>query len=290
MDNDARLIFEAYTKHLDEMAKYAVDKLKLKSDPRQGAGGGYGLKGLPDEKVEALIRSIETKLFKPASHISNGIEYKLFYPGSKDKFKAELINLIKDELKIGSTLAGYTARIVSNLLDVIDIDEHGHTVAQPKAVEKAVEKGVDQADAAVATAVGPKKSVKTETVYEIDKAAPIDDKRLKALVINLPDEDIPEKEILSVLKNAIKEFNEEPGRSKDQMLKVKSFDLVDILKNAGVLKEKQVEKQSAEGEGTGEVETIDDIPETDDVGSVARELGFTSRGRGFDPGGFSFND
>lgn len=288
MDNDARLIFEAYTKHLDEMAKYAVDKLKFKSDPRQGAGGGYGLKGLPDEKVDALIKSIETKLFKPASHISNGIEYKLFYPGSKDKFKAELINLIKDELKIGSTLAGYTARIVSNLLDVIDIDEHGHTVAQPKAVEKAVEKGVEQADAAAPAA--PVKSVKTETVYEIDKSAPIDDKRLKALVFSLPDEDVPEKEILSVLKDAIKEFNDAPGRSKEQLLKVKSFDLVDILKQAGVLKEKQVEKKAAEGEGSGEVETIEDFPETDDVGTAARELGFIGRGRGFDPGGFSLND
>lgn len=280
MDNDARLIFEAYTKHLDEMAKYAVDKLKFKSDPRQGAGGGYGLKGLPDEKVDALIRSIETKLFKPASHISNGVEYKLFYPGSKDKFKAELVNLIKDELKIGSTLAGYTARIVSNLLDVIDIDEHGHTVAQPKAVEKAVEKGVEQADAAAPSA--PAKPVKTETVFEIDKSAPLDDKRLKALVFSLPDEDVPEKEILSILKNAIKEFNEAPGRSKDQMLKVKSFDLVDILKQAGVLKEKQVEKQSAEGEGSGEVETIEDYPEADDATTVARELGFDLGPRKFD--------
>lgn len=288
MDRDSHLIFEAYSKHIDEMAKYAVDKLKFKSDPRLGAGGGYGLKGLPDEKIESLIRSVETKLFKPASHTSNGVEYKLFYPGSRDKFKAELINLIKDELKIGATLAGYTARIVSNLLDVVDIDEHGHTVAQPKAVEKAVEKGVEQADAAVASA--PKKQTSTETVYEIDKAISIDDKKLKALIYTLPDEDVPEKEILSVLKNAIKEFNEAPGRPKDQMLKIKSFDLIDILKQAGVLKEKQVEKQSAEGEGSGEVETIEDFPETDDVGNVARELGFTSRGRGFDPGGFSFND
>jgi len=282
MDNDARFIFEAYTKHLEEMAKYAVDKLKLKSDPRQGAGGGYGLKGLPDEKVDALIRSIETKLFKPSSHISNGIEYKLFYPGSKDKFKAELINLIKDELKIGSTLAGYTARIVSNLLDVIDIDEHGHAVAQPKAVEKAVEKGVEQADAAAPATPAISKPVKTETVYEIDKSAPLDDKKLKTLVFSLPDEDVPEKEILSVLKNAIKEYNEAPGRDKGDILKIKSFDLIDILKQAGALKEKQVEKQAAEGEGSGEVETIEDYPEADDANTVARELGFDLGPRKFD--------
>jgi len=274
MDSDSKLIFEAYSKHLNEMAKYAADSLKFKSDPRQGAGGGYGLKGLPDEKIDSLIKAIETKLFKPVTHTSNGVEYKLFYPGSKDKFKAELINLLKDELKIGTTVAGYTARIVSNLLDVIDIDEHGHAVAQPKEVEKAVEDGAKTAPEA--------KPVKTETVYEIDKSAPLEDKKLKALVLNLPDDDVHEKEILSVLKNAIKEYNEEPGRSKDQLLKVKSFDLIDILKQAGVLKEKQVEKQSAEGEGSGEVETIEDYPEADDATTVAKELGFDYDNRDFD--------
>jgi LysM repeat protein len=282
MDNDSKFIFEAYSKHLDEMAKYAVDKLKFKSDPRQGAGGGYGLKGLPDEKIDSLINSIETKLFKPVTHTSNGMEYKLFYPGSKDKFKVELINLIKDELKIGSTVAGYTARIVNNLLDVIDIDEHGNAVAQPKEVEKAVEDGAKSAPEA--------KPVKTETVYEIDKSVAIENKKLKALVFGLPDEDINEKEILGVLKNAIKEYNETPGLPKDQQLKIKSYDLIDILKQAGVLKEKQVEKQSAEGEGSGEVDTIEDYPETDDAGTVARELGMIGRDRGVDAGGFSFGD
>lgn len=277
MDRDSHLIFEAYTKKLDEMAKYAQSNIKFKSDPRQAAGGGYGLKGLPDEKIDSLIKSIETKLFKPVSHVSNGVEYKLFYPGSKDKFKIELINLIKDELKIGSTLASYTARIVSNLLDVIDIDEHGYTVAQPKEVEKAVEKGAEQA--AAATPVAKQKPVKMETVFEIDKSVKLDDKSLRSLVMSLPDDDVPEKEILSVLKNAISEYNDRPGV---EPIKIKSFDLFDKLKVAGVIKEKQIEKQSAEGEGSGEVETIEDFPETDDVGSVARELGFIGRGYGVD--------
>jgi len=35
MNKDAYLIFEAYKNHLNEMAKYSVDSLKLKSDPRQ---------------------------------------------------------------------------------------------------------------------------------------------------------------------------------------------------------------------------------------------------------------
>jgi hypothetical protein len=266
MNKDAYLIFEAYKNHLNEMAKYSVDSLKLKSDPRQSAGGGYGLKGLPDEKVDALIKSIETKLFKPASHISNGVEYKLFYPGSKDKFKAELINLIRNELKVGSTVAGYTARIVSNLLDIIDIDEHGHAVAQPKAVEKAVEKGVEQADAAAPEAT--KKPVKTETVYEIDKSIKIDDRALRSIVFSLPDEDVAEKEIISILKTAINEYNDKPGI---EPVKIRSFDLFDKLKDAGIIKEKQIEKKAAEGEGTGEVETIEDFPEGDEVTSMARQ-------------------
>ena len=97
--------------------------------------------------------------------------------------------------------------------------------------------------------------------------------------MSLPDDDIPEKEILSVLKTAINEYNDRPGV---EPLKMKSFDLFDILKTAGVIKEKQVEKQAKEGEGTGEIETIDDIPEGDDVSTVARELGFVGRGYGAD--------
>jgi len=105
--------------------------------------------------------------------------------------------------------------------------------------------------------------------------------------LSLPDEDVPEKEILGILKNAISEHNDKPGI---EPVKIKSFDLLDQLKEAGILKEKQVEKQAAEGEGTGEVETIEDFPEADDAGTAARELGFIGRGRGFDAGGFSFND
>ena len=115
----------------------------------------------------------------------------------------------------------------------------------------------------------------------------VENKALKTLIINLPDEDVPEKEILGVLKTAISEYNDRP---EIEPLKIKSFDLLDKLKEVGVLKEKQVEKEVPEGEGTGEVETIDDMPEYDDAGQAAKELGYISRGRGVDPGGFSFND
>lgn len=265
MDHDSKLIFEAYLK---EMAKYGPEALKFKTDPRQGAGGGYGLKGLSDEQINSLIKTIETKLFKPAHNVVNGVEYKLFYPGSKDKFKAELVNLLRSELKLGSTVAGYTARIVNNLLDVIEADDVGNTVAQPKEVEKAVEVG---AQPTAETQPAAAKPVKTETVYEIDKSIPLTDKKIKAIVYSLPDEDVHEKEILSVLKNAIKEYNEAPGRSKEDAVKIKSFDLIDILKQAGVLKEKQVEKKAPEGEGSGEIETIEDYPEGDDVYSTAKQ-------------------
>jgi hypothetical protein len=89
--------------------------------------------------------------------------------------------------------------------------------------------------------------------------------------LSLPEEDVLEKEILGVLKTAIDEYNDKPGI---EPLKIRSYDLLDRLKEAGVLKEKQIEKQAAEGEGTGEVETIDEYPEGDDATTAAKSLGF----------------
>lgn len=291
-DNDSKLIFEAYTNALNEAPIYSAGDLdipepKLKTAP----GGGYGLGKAATksgktmkEIADDLVRKIQTTLFKPEPHTVDGAEYTLFYPGSDMKFKNDLVGLIQKELGLGKTEAGYTARIVRNMLNVVVKDEQtGGKVARPEKVKAAV-----QAGAAGETVATPApKSTTTETVYEIDKSVAIADKVLKSLVIGLPDEDVPEKEILGVLKAALSEYNDKPGI---EPLKLKSFDLLDKLKEAGVLKEKQVEKEAPEGEGSGEVETIEDYPESDDVGTVAKELGYVGRGRGVDPGGFSFGD
>lgn len=286
MHKDSHLIFEAYKSHLNEMATYAKGKLEIPGEKLKNLpGGGYGLgksatkSGKSIEQIASdLTQKIQASLFKSEPHKVGNDEYDLYYPGNAMKFKNELTDLIQKELGLGKTEAGYTSRIVRNLLNVVvHDDETGGGVAKPEKVKAAV--------AAATTAATP--AVKTETVYEIDKAVKIADKNLRSIVLSLPDEDVPEKEILGILKNAISEHNDKPGIDP---VKIKSFDLLDQLKEAGILKEKQVEKQAAEGEGTGEVETIEDFPEADDAGTAARELGFIGRGRGFDAGGFSFND
>lgn len=268
MNSDSKLIFEAYLTSkkqlISEIPAFAAGDLNVPGEKLKTApGGGYGLKKAAaktgksiDEVTNELVKKIQTTLFKPENHTVDGVEYNLYYPGNEMKLRNDLQNLVQSELGVGKTEAGYTARILRNMLNIVVKDENtGGIAVKPEKLA-----------AAVATAVKP---VKTETVYEIDKSVKVGDKALRALVLSLPDEDVPEKEILGVLKNALNEYNDKPGV---EPLKIKSFDLLDSLKGAGVVKEKQVEKQQAEGEGTGEVETIEDYPEGDDVYSTAKQM------------------
>jgi hypothetical protein len=286
MHKDSHLIFEAYESHLNEMATYAKGKLEIPDEKLKNLpGGGYGLNKSAtktgksiEQIVSDLTQKIQVTLFKSEPHKIGNEEYDLYYPGNAMKFKNELTDLIQKELGLGKTEAGYTSRIVKNLLNVVIHDEEtGGGVAKPEKVEAAV----------TAATSSSKPTVKIETVYEIDKSVKLSDKILRLIILSLPDEDVPEKEILGILKSAIGEYNDKPGV---EPIKIKTFDLLDKLREAGVLKEKQIEKEAAEGEGTGEVETIEDFPEYDDAGTAARELGYIGRGRGYDPGGFSFSD
>lgn len=269
MHKDSHLIFEAYSNRLNEMATYAKNKLEVPGEKLKNLpGGGYGLgktatkSGKSMEQVVSdLAQKIQSALFKNEKHQVGNEEYDLYYPGNAMKFKNELTDLIQKELGLGKTEANYTSRIVKNLLNVVVHDEEtGGGVAKPERVKTAVK-----------AAVGAAPAAKTETVYEIDKSVKLDDKGLRSIVLSLPEEDVLEKEILGVLKTAIDEYNDKPGI---EPLKIRSYDLLDRLKEAGVLKEKQIEKQAAEGEGTGEVETIDEYPEGDDATTAAKSLGF----------------
>jgi len=289
MDKDAKLIFEAYQQHRiinEAPPSYASGDLAYTGDIESAPGGGYGIgkKAAKEGKSKAeiannILKKIQATLFKPEPHTVDGVEYTLYYPGNEMKLRNDLIALVQQELGSGKTEATYTARIIKNLSNIITKDgATGGTVARPEVIKRAVAAGLENKEVS-STSTMPSAPAPTETVYEIDKSVKLSDRAIKSLVNNLPDEDVPEKEILSVLKAAISEYNDQPGIDP---LKIKSFDLLDSLKEAGILKEKQVEKQAAEGEGSGEVETVDEYPEADDVGSVARELGFTGRGRGGD--------
>lgn len=289
MNNDSNLIFEAYMnrrKMLNEAPPaYAMGDLNV-SEPtlKSAPGGGYGLKKAAaktgksmKEVTDELVKKIQLTLFKSEAHTVDGVEYNLFYPGNEMKLRNDLHNLVQKELGLGKTEAGYTARIVRNMLNIIVKDEStGGMAVQADRVTPAVK---------AAVAMQPK----IETVYEIDKSVKTD-KDIRRLVLSLPDEDVHETEILGTLKTAIKDYNDTPGLEKSNQIKIKSYDLLDKLVQLGVLKTKQAEIKPKEGEGSGEEQTIDDYPENDPVGSVAKELGYIGRGRGVDAGGFSYND
>jgi len=131
MNNDSKLIFEAYLQKKQMLNEappaYAMGDLdipepKLKSAP----GGGYGLKKAAaktgksiKEVSDALVKKIQSELFKPEEHTVDGIEYKLYYPGNEMKLRNDLQNLVQKELGIGKTDAVYTARIIRNMLTMV---------------------------------------------------------------------------------------------------------------------------------------------------------------------------
>ena len=291
MNNDSKLIFEAYAakkKMLNEAPpSYAAGDLNISDDKLKSApGGGYGLKKAAaktgksmKEIADALVKKIQSTLFKPEEHKVDGIEYNLYYPGNEMKLRNDLQNLVQSELGLGKTDAAYTARIVKNMLNIVVRDEATGGVATRQ----------DKVASAVKDAVA--KPAKMETVYEIEKSVKIGDKNMRALVLSLPDEDVPEKEILGILKAAIVEYNDKPGLAKQDTIKVRPLELVDKLTELGVLKTKQIEQAPKEGEGTGEVATPDDeYPEGDDASSELRFMGAIGRGMGYDPGSFSYGN
>lgn len=274
MNHDSKLIFEAYLKKqmLNEAPpSYAIGDLDIPETKLQTApGGGYGLKKAATktgksmkEVTDELVKKIQLQLFKPETHTVDGIEYNLFYPGSEMKLRNDLQSLVQKELSLGKTEAGYTARIMRNMLNIVVKDENtGGVAVQADKVAPAVKAAVT-------------KPAKVETVYEVDKSVKMSDKPLRSILNALPDEDVHEREILSTIKDAIKEYNDTPGLDKSAIIKIKPMEAFDKLVEAGALKTQQKEVQAKEGEGTGEVETVDEIPDGDEVTSAARsEFGF----------------
>ena len=289
MDLDSKLIFEAYKQQnqkvlneapIDMAGDITTEPITKKTLPGQGKAYGAGAISKIAAATNKSEEEIGTEMAKEI--LAHTKERKMVdgkeayhFPGDPKTFINELIPIFNKKFGIPSSQAGYTINYILIYL------------LNAKKTAGGLKMDASRVKAAKAERAAAAPAVKTETVYEIDKSVKIDDKALKSIVMSLPDEDVPEREILGVLKTSITEYNDKPGI---EPIKIKSFDLLDKLKAVGVIKEKQVEKQAAEGEGTGEVETIEDFPETDDVGSVARELGFVGRGRGIDPGGFSYGD
>jgi hypothetical protein len=301
MNKDSKLIFEAYlTKKpvLNEAPIYGPGDLDYTSDIESAPGGGYGVgtaaakEGKTKTEIaNRILNAVKTKLFKPAAHTIDGKEYQLYYPGSKMKFRTELENLIKNELKIGGTAAKYTARVIDNLLNVLRVDVEGGAAASPVQVKKAIDTGVqdkpitgDGSAQPAAPQATANAFVKNPMVRFIKEFMPI--------FVELPDEitisgkkDFYESdELQNEVKEAITRAYDET-KAKDKEL---INDFIDSLKHKNSYTPQSEAKQQ-EGEGTGEEPTIDEYPEGDDVYTAAKQE-FGLRQAPVDKGNFSYGD
>jgi hypothetical protein len=279
MDNDTKLIFEAYAinraKVLAE-APISADDIGYTGSFKSAPGKGYGLGQAAstegkdiDEIAKRLLPKIK-ELFQQQTHDVGGKTYNLYYPGSDDKFKSELIPLIQNELKINKTLAGYTARIVNNLLNVVrSVDpSKSQGVSTTKDVEIATIKGLENKPVAPVAEKPTVKAIKGDTELEIHKDTPLEDKKLKQLVYNLDEEPMTAKEWIAEIKLKKDQYNDE---HEDEKISDLAPDILSTLINTGVLKQTAAAKAEKEGEGSGEIETIEDYPEGDDVYSTAKQ-------------------
>lgn len=294
MNKDCKLIYEAYAarqKVVNEAPIYA-DDLGFTGDFEKAPGGGYGIgkaagrEGVSKtEMANRVLNLVKTKLFKPAQHTIDGKEYQLYYPGSKMKFRAELENLLKKELKLGGTEAKYTARIVDNLLNVLRVDVEGGTAANPAQVKKAVEAGAQGKPVASGEPAGPQPAPATPAANSYVKTFAKFIPEFAKIFAELPDELTIEpnedfydsKEFKQEVVDAItKVYDENKAKDKEYL-----SDFISSVKfKNGYIPSS--EAKAKEGEGSGEVENIEDYPEADEPTSIARELGYVGRGNSFD--------
>lgn len=299
MNKDATLIFEAYLNRKAKMLKEApiyADDLGYTGDIENAPGKGYGIgtaaakEGKSKTEIaNTLLQAIQTKLFKPAIHTIDGKEYKLYYPGSKMKFRTDLENLIKNELKLGSTVAKYTARIVDNLLNVLRVDVEGGTAASPTQVKQAVTAGVEgkQVVAPGTPSTAPAAPTTSNNFVKNDVRFI---KEWMPIFNELPDEITVSKGDIYDSPELRKEVEDAITRAYDEKMAKDSEMVQDFIDSLKFKNSYSPASEKKEGEGTGEVETVEEYPEDDDVTGTLRDMGAIGGRRGFDPGGFSYGD
>jgi hypothetical protein len=300
MNNDCSLIFEAYLKNkrvLSEAPIYGMGDMGYTGDIEKAPGGGYGVgkAAAREGKTKAdiannLLAAIKSKLFKPSSNVVDGKEYQLFYPGSKMKFRTDLENLIKTELKLGGTEAKYTARVIDNLLNVVRVDAEGGVNTTPVKVKQAVDAGMkNQAVTGAEHPAGsPLDVAKTSNTYVKNPATRFI-REFMPIFVELPDEIKIEKGDVYESPELENEVIEATRRAYDDTkAKDKEFvkDFIDSLKYKNSF---TPASEAKEGEGTGEAPMVDEYPEGDDVYTAAKQE-FGLRQQPVDKGNFSYGD
>lgn len=293
MDLDNKLIFEAYKQHsakllseapIDMAGDITTEPITKKTLPGQGKAYGAGaitkIAAATNKSEEEIGTEMAKEVLAHAKErkVVDGKEIYHF-SGDPKTFINELVPVFKDKFGIPASQAGYTINYI--LIYLLNAKKTAGGLKMDLTKIKAA-----KAAKAAAEPAAPK-SISGNTELEIHKDVAIADKKLKQLVFSLFDELATAKEWIAEIKLKKDQYNSE---HEDDKIVELAPDLLSQFISDGILKPSKATQAEKEGEGSGEVETIDDIPETDDVGSVARELGYTSRGRGFDPGSFSFND
>lgn len=304
MNNDSRLIFEAYKQNI------LINELDIGTDWAGGGepeirkkigtapGSGYLIGAIADslniskeEAADMLTAAIFPRLFKQKQAVINGKEVGYVNPSTnEDQFRQQIKDAVKlalndlkirnPELKVPSSdaLKGYTARVIANLGGFYrDYAVGGKGVVAPvKSVIK-VKQAVKTADAPTAPA-----AASTEDTYVRGVARFIPD--FQKVYVEMPDEisvaagkDLySSPEFVSAVRDAIMQAYDAQKASDKEFI----GDLVDSLKfkNAFV---KSDAAASKEGEGTGEIPTVDGGEDQTPV-DILRDLGTWNRASGFD--------
>jgi len=266
---DSRLIFEAYLnkkKMLNEAPPIDMSG-DIYSEPAvkktlPGAGKMYGQGAIEAYAAKANV-SLENAVKDMARFIITKMPEKkevggktiLHYPGDPKTFEREITPEFAKTFGMSKTNAGFTVRIV---LDY---------VLKATKTSGGLKKTGIQRKAERISAVKAKKAAPV-SVYEVDKSKPVTDPILKIVKNGLPEEDVPAREILSIVNQIINDYNDTPGLDPAKKLKkIKNTQIVDALLKAGVLKEKEVEPQAEPeaGVGTGEAPTQDERDALEDA-------------------------
>jgi hypothetical protein len=307
MNNDSKLIFEAYFNKqslLNELDYGASDfggafgGVIKKAKSNELPGRGYLIGNIADslgisqeEAANKLTSAVFSNLFKQNKSTIAGQEVEYVNPAkNKDQFMVEVkkaitkaIDSLKKEnpqLKIpgSDAIKGYTARVLVNLGTFIsDVVPTKVGIKAPVAAVKDLRSAIVKTDA---KSVAPVES--TEDKYIRSNAKFIRD--FQRVYAEMPDEiaikkgdDFYKSEaLMDAVKDAIVQAYDVKTSNDKEFL----ADFVSSLeaKSGYTL---STEKKQAEGEGTGEISTIEDSGGLTPV-EILQDLGTWSRDAGFD--------
>jgi hypothetical protein len=309
MNNDAKLIFEAYLNKktlLNELDYGAADfssslgGIAKKAKAGELPGKGYlighiadSLMVSPEEAANMLTSAVFANLFKQQAATIAGQEVQYFNPSkNKDQFLVSIRNAIgkaieaikKDHpnLKIpgSEAIKGYTARVLANAGNfVTDVTATKAGMIAPVTSSKDLKVAIVKAETAPKT---------------VNVQSPAEEKYVRSNVKFIPDfqkvfaempDELAVKKGENLYKSAI--FNDAVKDAilqayDEKMVSDKEFtdDLISSLeaKNAYELSSA---KEEREGEGTGELPTIEGEAEQTPT-EILQDLGTWSPDRGFD--------